>query len=134
MENKTYTATLKNSDNGYMFLTMDVNYFNEETSLQDAQKAVGGYIENLYWPKLDKMDIVAYCNEEGKYKGLPPTLNIYENNKRIDVVVGNIFFESFNRNTGDPKGLNKEQVEYLINSFNEVVGINYIDCGQDFKD
>jgi hypothetical protein len=40
--------------------------------IEELQKAVGGYIETVpYFTKYKDKQCVAFCNEEGKLKGLP---------------------------------------------------------------
>lgn len=69
--------------------------------LKEIQEAVGGHIEavpyfNKFTWRSKKRDCVAFCNEEGKLKGLPmnrrATLAWCEALKMIpaDVLVGNI--------------------------------------------
>ena len=53
-------------------------------TLEDLQRAVGGYIEVLGISDTT----VLICNEEGKIKGLPP--NIRVGYTRQDVVVGTV--------------------------------------------
>ena len=55
-------------------------------SLEDLQKAVGGYIEQF--SNFDD-DAVIVCNEEGKLRGLPLNRAIYgKDGKRIDIIAG----------------------------------------------
>ena len=55
-------------------------------SLEDLQKAVGGYIEQF--SNFDD-DAVIVCNEEGKLRGLPLNRAIYgKDGKLVDIIAG----------------------------------------------
>lgn len=55
-------------------------------SLEDLQKAVGGYIEQF--SNFDD-DAVIVCNEEGKLRGLPLNRAIYgKDGKLMDIIAG----------------------------------------------
>ena len=51
-------------------------------------------------------------NEEGKVNRLQPQLAIYQDNKIVDVICGNIIFASANED-GDTIGLTDEQIEVV---------------------
>lgn len=58
-------------------------------TLEDLQKAVGGYIEAFY-PFEEEVCIV--CNEEGKFNGMAPNRAVYGENKKImDIIFGPFF-------------------------------------------
>ena len=131
---KTYTLTLTNK--GIIPLQWNIKYFNEETSLKDAQEAVEGYIENVYWPEIAEKNVVCWCNEHGKFNNLPQTLFIQgQDGQIIDDVRGNLYFDSFDENTGDSLGISIEDVKWLITHemFEPISIINCIDCYEDFK-
>lgn len=84
-----------------------------EPELEDIQKEVGGYLELInVFPQLEQKNINCLVNENGKYKGYPPTLAICNENKDVlDVVVGNICFLKYDEN-GDLFALDKENVNH----------------------
>lgn len=75
-----------------------------EDKLEVLQKLVGGYIEVA--PLTNNIDIV--CNEEGKLMLLKPNINL-----DYDVIVGNIFFVSFDEE-GNFKSLTDEQIKTIL--------------------
>ena len=66
-----------------------------DNSLKALQNEVGGYIEiPSFSRKLSENNIDMIINEEGKVNRLQPQLAIYQDNKIIDVICGNIIFTS----------------------------------------
>lgn len=60
-----------------------------EDTLKAMQEVVGGYIEE-YMPYDD--DVAIICNEEGKYKNMPPNRAIYSDDKEMkDIIFGKFF-------------------------------------------
>lgn len=80
-------------------------------TLEDAQRHVGGWIERFETPTLPK-DWCAFCNEEGKLKGLPPNvtatllLPVYAD----DIIVGDVFICGVT-DEGEFKWLGEDAVE-----------------------
>lgn len=84
-------------------------------SLEDLQKAVGGYIEQF--SNFDD-DAVIVCNEEGKLKGLPLNRAIYgKDGKRIDIIAGDFLicrapFDSDTYASLTPEQLKKYELRF----------------------
>ena len=70
-------AIIKRSDEPYGHMT------NISTRLENLQKLVGGYIEAVTL----KPGLVILCNEEGKLRGLVPSIRI-GHGALLDVIVG----------------------------------------------
>lgn len=84
-----------------------------DNSLKALQNEVGGYIEiPSFSRKLSENNIDMIINEEGKVNRLQPQLAIYQDNKIIDVICGNIIFASANED-GKTIGLTDEQIEVV---------------------
>ena len=84
-----------------------------DNSLKALQNEVGGYIEiPSFSRKLSENNIDMIINEEGKVNRLQPQLAIYQDNKIVDVICGNIIFASANED-GETIGLTNEQIEIL---------------------
>ena len=84
-----------------------------DNSLKALQNEVGGYIEiPSFSRKLSENNIDMIINEEGKVNRLQPQLAIYQDNKIVDVICGNIIFASANED-GETIGLTDEQIEVL---------------------
>lgn len=84
-----------------------------DNSLKALQNEVGGYIEiPSFSRKLSENNIDMIINEEGKVNRLQPQLAIYQDNKIVDVICGNIIFASANED-GDTIGLTDEQIEVV---------------------
>lgn len=77
----------------------------DSLTLEDMQSLVGGYVECI-----DCGGIDLWLNEEGKLHNLPPNLITYYGDKAEDVVVGDVFFASFDEE-GRTVGLTDEQIE-----------------------
>ena len=84
-----------------------------DNSLKALQNEVGGYIEiTCFSRKLSENNIDMIINEEGKVNRLQPQLAIYQDNKIVDVICGNIIFASANED-GKTIGLTDEQIEVV---------------------
>ena len=84
-----------------------------DNSLKALQNEVGGYIEiPSFSRKLSENNIDMIINEEGKVNRLQPQLAIYQDNKIVDVICGNIIFASANED-GKTIGLTDEQIEIV---------------------
>ena len=84
-----------------------------DNSLKALQNEVGGYIEiPSFSRKLSENNIDMIINEEGKVNRLQPQLAIYQDNKIVDVICGNIIFASANKD-GETIGLTDEQIEVV---------------------
>lgn len=84
-----------------------------DNSLKALQNEVGGYIEiPSFSRKLSENNIDMIINEEGKVNRLQPQLAIYQDNKIVDVICGNIIFASANED-GETIGLTDEQIEVV---------------------
>lgn len=84
----------------------DVNTEVVTGTLEDYQKIVGGYIENVCLPGLIEKDIILVANEEGLLKGLPLNENL-----NPFVIVGQVFFVG--RGEEDYVSLTAEQLHYV---------------------
>lgn len=84
-----------------------------DNSLKALQNEVGGYIEiPSFSRKLSENNIDMIINEEGKINRLQPQLAIYQDNKIVDVICGNVIFVSANED-GKTIGLIDEQIEVV---------------------
>ena len=86
-----------------------------ENTLESLQKIVGGWIEIPYLSQRfaeETIDVI--INEEGKLIGLEPQIAVVkkDNNKILDLVVGNCIFASHDEE-GDTIGLNDKQIEII---------------------
>lgn len=82
-------------------------------SLENMQKAVGGYIEAVRVTD----DIVMWLNEEGKLNDLAPNFNLNGvGGLAIDVVVGDVIITGSN-GEGETTSLTAENVEELKKRF-----------------
>lgn len=83
------------------------------TSLEDLQKAVGGYIEACY-PFEEEVCIV--CNDEGKFNGMSPCRAVYGDDKQmLDIIFGPFFICDC---SGEDFGsLSQEQLKRYIEQF-----------------
>lgn len=82
-------------------------------NLKALQNEVGGYIEiPNFSRKLSENNIDMIINEEGKINRLQPQLAIYQDNKIVDVICGNVIFASANED-GKTIGLTDEQIEVV---------------------
>lgn len=85
------------------------------TELKDLQDFVGGYIEVPFIsPGLRERNIVVVVNEEGKLKGLQPTMALVHDGEVLDCLVGQIFFCSTDED--DFASLNDEQIKYIMDN------------------
>lgn len=82
--------------------------------LEALQEIVGGYIERVPIQQLDEKHITILCNEEGKLKGMLPTLAILSKSqgKIIEALVGDLIFIGYN-DDGDFVSLTEEQLQFL---------------------
>ena len=86
-----------------------------ENELKDLQGFVGGHIEVPFIsPALRDRNIVVVVNEEGKLRGLQPTLALVHDGEVIDCLVGQLFFCSTDKD--DFASLNDEQIKYIIDN------------------
>ena len=84
-----------------------------DNSLKALQNEDGGYIEiHCFSRKLSENNIDMIINEEGKVNRLQPQLAIYQDNKIVDVICGNIIFASANED-GETIGLTDEQIDVV---------------------
>jgi hypothetical protein len=93
---------------------------NEDMTLEEMQKIVGGYIEFIPFPtdinseSEEGSGIDLILNEEGKLDGLRRNLLLIDANDRMfDVAVGNILFCAHDE-YGETIGLTDEQIETAI--------------------
>ncbi len=105
--------------------------------LKNLQKAVDGYIEVL--PLLNPYNNKEYdliCNEEGKIRGLEPSVSIYgkhingdpRDDTLIDVICGNALILA---NNGESfASLSEQEIEFWKNQFNEKDKVSFI--GSDY--
>ena len=91
-------------------------------TLEDAQKAVGGWIERIATPSLPKT-VAAFCDEEGKLKGLPvntiATLLLPANYD--DFIVGAVVVCGMTRD-GDIRAMTDSELEAVVNEINRIKG------------
>lgn len=90
----------------------------DEYSLDDYQKIVGGYIEGVTIGE----DIIMYCNEEGKILGLPVNNIATDYVKSVrpfnDYICGNVVFTKIDKE-GDSTTLTLDDIDNII-SFIEI--------------
>jgi hypothetical protein len=97
-----------------------------EHSLDNMQKAVGGYIEAVtlsHDPNTDRM-VTIWLNEEGKLRGLQPNFAMIQksNDKLLDVIVGDVLITSTDEE-GSTVGLNDEELAMVKEKFNMNFGL-----------
>jgi len=85
----------------------------EKITLDDLQKAVGGWIEGICITS----HLVMYCNEEGKLDNLPvnniATGFLWSLGKTNDVIAGNVIFSKTD-NEGENISLSEEDINKII--------------------
>ena len=86
-------------------------------SYEFLHSAVDGYIEHIP-TELEKFNIDVWCNEEGKLRGLEPTLLLTHNGVVYDTVVGNVVFTRFN-DEGETLPLTKDDIKRIATVFNK---------------
>ena len=74
-------------------------------TLEDKQRLVNGYIENVY---IDDLDVDLICNEEGKLLNMKPNLLF-----PYDYIAGDCFFIGDDINHGEYKSLTDEQIQKI---------------------
>lgn len=107
-----YILTLDNTDGLPAWF---ISSFDKKHALEDAQEAVGGYIEfvNLYTDLTD-MGIDCWVNEEGKFLDLPVTIFNHDDGCLHETILGNICF--LRHGKGDLSGLTKSDIKYIVES------------------
>ena len=84
-------------------------------SLEEMQKAVGGFIQILY-PFGEPVALV--CNEEGKLLGLPANRALRDEKGRIyDIVAGTFFLCGAPEGSDRFESLTEEQASYFSKQF-----------------
>lgn len=81
-----------------------------ENSLENLQKAVGGYIDMVH--VTSNVDIV--LNDEGKLDGLPFNIYLIYKGSVVDFVVGDILIVGANNSTGETIGLSDKQINIYM--------------------
>lgn len=85
----------------------------EEIKLEHLQQIVGGNGKKLPCHELVALKIIAFGNEDGKLRMLPPAVYLLERKDKIrDFAVGNVIFAALDEN-GKTKGLNPFQIRSL---------------------
>ena len=96
-------------NNGYMVLishpsetdrlSLSLVVMPYENELETLQSLVGGFIEALpsptYFP-FSSLQVIGWCNDEGKLMGLSPTLPVVFQGRIVDMVVGDIVVQVSN--------------------------------------
>ncbi len=82
-----------------------------DNTLEDLRGAVGGYIQAFMYSK--EYNVVVICDESGKIKGLDFNFDF-----GYDVIVGNALFVSTADKDGNVRGLDKRQIDFLLDEFN----------------
>lgn len=101
--------------------------FNEE--LHYLQSLVGGLIEHyIIDEELNELHIDMWIDDEGKMKGLPPTIALLHEGELVDVIVGNCVFSKYN-SEGETLGLDAHEVGIVDRWIREqkVVGLQMKD-------
>lgn len=90
----------------------------KNNQLEELQKIVGGLIEPVTTE--NEFDII--CNEEGKIKGLKPTMPLkdYEGNL-FDILVGNIVITKADGE--EWVGLEQSDIEHILTTIDKFKGI-----------
>ena len=100
------TITIKTDDSWKII-------YQEEITLDDLQKAVGGWIEGVCITS----HLVMYCNEEGKMNYLPinniATGFLWSLGKKNDVIVGDVIFVKTD-DEGEHISLSEEDINGII--------------------
>lgn len=87
-----------------------------EVTLEQAQELVGGYIERAPFSiELDRFSVDMLCDEDGKLKGLEPSLVVVADERPLDVVCGNIVFVG--RTDDEWTLLTEEQADIVMSHF-----------------
>lgn len=99
---------------GYIYtrekdLELEPFEFEQETALDTFQEIVKGNIECFY----SANGIALYCNEEGKFMNLDPTLALVYGGEVSDIVMGNIILVG-----SDKEGNDRDVTEEDIFRFN----------------
>jgi hypothetical protein len=81
--------------------------------LEEMQKIVNGYIENVFIGEFDGLKIALVLNEEGKLKGLPLNRRIVG---FVNPIVGTFFISAYNKK-GDAVNLSDDLAETYIKRF-----------------
>ena len=89
-----------------------------ENELEAMREAVGGNIELCPMNGFSERGIIAYCNDNGKFLGLPPNRAIYRNGKLVDIIAGNIIVLGSSRDNeygeNEECSLTDEQIDYVM--------------------
>lgn len=90
-----------------------------DSSLEELQKLVGGYIEVIYPFEFEKFPlnrVAIICNENGKIERLPLNRALYdEDGSLYDVIAGTAVLVGID--TDDFVSLNEEQEKYYFSKF-----------------
>ena len=100
----------------------------ETIDLECLQKFVGGYIECVYIPQLEKFGdgLSCFCNEEGKLIGLEKNFVLAdEYGKPYDYVVGAVVFCGCD-DEGESIGLTDDQITTIKDYFNDTCKPKYV--------
>ena len=84
----------------------------KELTLQTLQKTVEGYIEALEILP----NVILWCNEEGKLKGLERNIRIVKNQQHVDTVAGPVIITGVDSH-GEAIGLTDEQRKEVMGRF-----------------
>lgn len=89
-----------------------------ENELEALREAVGGHIKLCPLNGYPEKGIIAYCNEDGKFLGLPPNRAIYQNGKVVDIIAGNIIVLGISRDNEygeiEECSLTDEQIDFVM--------------------
>lgn len=95
------------------FNSVDVVEINND--LEEMQKIVGGYLENVALKKLMDEGILLFVNEEGKFDSENKVNILLSYRGQIqDEIVGNVIFTGIK--DGDISSLTQEQVRFIKNN------------------
>lgn len=90
-----------------------------DSSLEELQKLVGGYIEVIYPFEFEKFPlnrVAIICNENGKIERLPLNRALYDEDGSLhDVIAGTAVLVGID--TDDFVSLNEEQEKYYFSKF-----------------
>lgn len=91
---------------------------NNEVGYEVLSREVGGYIEHVtYDEDFANRRIDMWIDEEGKLKGLNPTVAVVdENSVMMDILVGNVVFTTCDLE-GDSFGLTDEEIGFIKTKF-----------------
>ena len=88
----------------------------DEDAYEVSRDFIGGYLELVAMPDLNEHDIDMFCDEEGKLKGLKPTIILVNGRMYLDTIVGNVVFSKHD-DEGNTISLDDEDIKLIRDKF-----------------